>query len=375
MRLHTVFPRVLTGGVMLAGVCVGLPARADDTVAAPRDLTIVTGQVVGAEGAAGVPKQITIRVVGDAATVVADGGAAEKKKVPYLGVATSPLAPAVRAQTGLPDDVGLAVDAVTPGSPAAAAGLVAFDVLARYDDQILCAAVQLSALVKRTGTGNTATLTVLRGGKELTLPVTVGEREAEMTLSAAPGGFGFGSALVPGMGVWTPGQQLDRAALERLARQAAEQAGAAWQGQAQGVVPPAVIGPVPPGMVTPPPFPVPVPGNQRWLYDTPPGPGPQGPIIPQAPNPAAPGAVQSQSQSISVFTNQEGRVELREVNGKKSVSVFDAAGKEQYAGPYDTDADKANVPAALRERVEKAAAAAQGAPAPSRGKPAAKISL
>ena len=85
--------------------------------------------------------------------------------------------------------------------------------------------------------------------------------------------------------------------------------------------------------------------------------------------------MQSQSQSISVFTNKEGRVELREVNGKKSVSVFDAAGKEQYAGPYDTAADKANVPAALRDRVEKAAAAAQGAPAPSGGKTAAKISL
>ena len=73
----------------------------------------------------------------------------------------------MRAQTTLPEDVGLSVDVVSPDSPAAKAGLKAHDILAKYDDQLLCAAVQLSALVKRTGTGNKAPLIVLRGGKEL----------------------------------------------------------------------------------------------------------------------------------------------------------------------------------------------------------------
>ncbi|MFZ4731741.1 MAG: PDZ domain-containing protein [Pirellulales bacterium] len=376
------FSRILSGGLLLAGACVALSSRADDTVAAPRDLTTVTGQVVGAEGAAGVPKQITIRVVGDAATVVADAGAggdgAAKKRFPYIGVATSPVSAPVRAQTGLSEDVGLAIDAVTPGSPATAAGLMPFDVLTKYDDQILCAAVQLSALVKRTGTGNSATLTVLRGGKEMTVPVKIGEREADVTMQViAPGmpGMGFGQA---GMGFGqggvaianlVPGQGLDQAALERLTEWA--KSGGVWQGQVQGVVP---LPGGPPGIMPPPVPPVPVPGgNQRWLFINPNGP-PAGSGVALG----TPGAVQSQSQSISVFSSAEGRVELRTVNGKKTVSVFDAAGKEQYAGPYDTDADRAAVPEALRDRVEKAAAASDGVrvdPAQATGKQAKKISL
>jgi hypothetical protein len=395
MRVHTVSSRVLTGWLSLAGLSTIDPARADDAVApsppavvavrvaddqagdAARQVTIVADDVAGAEGAAGAPtsKRITIRVVGDAATVVADAGAggdgAAKKRVPYIGVATSPVSAPVRAQTGLSEDIGLAIDAVTPGSPAAAAELVPFDVLTKYDDQILCAAVQLSALVKRTGTGKTATLTVLRGGKEMTVPVKIGEREADVTMQViAPGmpGMGFGQGGVAITNI-VPGQGLDQAALERLTEWA--KSGGVWQGQVQGVVP---LPGGAPGIVPPPVPPVPVPGgNQRWLFINPNGP-PAGSGV----TPGTPGAVQSQSQSISVFSSAEGRVELRTVNGKKTVSVFDAAGKEQYAGPYDTDADRAAVPEALRDRVEKAVAASDGVrvdPAQATGKQAKKISL
>lgn len=373
MRVRTMSSRVLAGWLSFAGLATIDPARADDA----RQVTIVAGEVAGAEGAAGAPtpKRITIRVVGDAATVVAGaeaaGEAAAKKLVPYIGVATSPLAPAVRAQTGLPEDVGLAIDAVTPGSPAAAAGLVPFDVLAKYDDQILCAAVQLSALVKRTGTGRTATLTVLRGGKEMTVPVTIGEREADVTMQViAPGmpGMGMGPGGIAITNI-VPGQGLDQAALERLTE--AAKSGGLWPGQVPGVVP--LPGGGYPGIVPPAVAPLPGPGgNQRWLFINPNGP----PAATVAPG--APGAVQTQSQSISVFSSGEGRVELRNVNGKKTVSVYGADGKEQYAGPYDTDADKAKVPEAVRDRVEKAAAAADGVrvdPAPATGKPAKKISL
>jgi len=325
-------------------------------------------QVTVIAPADGAPKRITIRVVGDVATVVdaaaagaAEAGAARARKlVPFIGVATSPLAPAVRAQTGLPEDVGLAVDAVTPDSPAAAAGLVPFDVLAKYDDQILCAAVQLSALVKRTGTGNTATLTVLRGGKELTVPVKIGEREADVTMQMVTGpGMGMpGGGGGAGMAIASlvPGQPLDPKLLERLAREAAMGVGGGMmQGQVQGVVP------MPggyPGIVPPAVAPLPGPGgNQRWLFIAPGGPA--GGDAPGGIGGVAPGAgaaAQTQTQSIAVFTDGDGRVEFRETNGKKRVSVFGSDGSEQYSGAYDTDADKANVPEALRDRVAKAAA-------------------
>jgi len=399
MRVSSVWSRRFFGVFVVAGVASAIPCRADDGAAPPparttvrvvgdesgtagKELTIVAGTVVGGtEGAAnapkadGTPKRITIRVVGDVATVVdaaevgaaeagaAAGGGAEagaaaaRKLVPYFGVATSPLAPAVGAQTGLPEDVGLAVDAVTPGSPAAAAGLVPFDILAKYDDQILCAAVQLSALVKRTGTGKTATLAVLRGGKEITVPVKIGEREADVTMQMVtvpgiPGGGGGAGMAIANL---VPGQPLDPKLLERLASEAAKNAGGMWQGQLQGVVP---LPGGAPGIVPPAVPPVPVPGgNQRWLFIAPGGPAGGG--APGGIGGAVPGAGASaptQSQSIAVFADGDGRVEFRDTNGKKRVSVFGADGSEQYSGAFDTDADKANVPEALRDRVAKAAA-------------------
>ena len=390
--------RALSGAVMVAGVAAATPCRADDGAAAPpplpavrvvgdesgtagKVLTIIAGTGAdgagGTENADGAPKRIRIRVVGDVATVIdaaefgaaeagaAAGGGAEaggvpaRKLVPYIGVATSPLAPAVRAQTGLPEDVGLAVDAVTPDSPAAAAGLVPFDVLAKYDDQILCAAVQLSALVKRTGTGNTATLTVLRGGKELTVPVKVGQREADVTMQIVPGpgmpgfgggGFGVGAGMAP-MGI-VPGYGLDQAALQRL-QEAAKNAGGVWQGQVQGVVP--LPGGAPwtaplPGVPMPPP---------RFFFITPggqPDGGTAGGVGESGgAGPGAGAATQTQSQSIAMFTDAEGRVEFRDTNGTKRVIVFGADGQEQYSGAYDTDADRAAVPEALRARVGRAA--------------------
>lgn len=397
MRVSSVWSRRFFGVFVGAGVASAIPCHADDGAAAApvlttvrvvgdesgtagKELTIVAGTVVGTEGAAnapkadGAPKRITIRVVGDVATVVdaaevgaaeagaAAGGGAEagaaaaRKLVPYIGVATSPLAPAVRAQTGLPEDVGLAVDAVTPGSPAAAAGLVPFDILAKYDDQILCAAVQLSALVKRTGTGKTATLTVLRGGKEITVPVKIGEREADVTMQMVtvpgiPGGGGGAGMAIANL---VPGQPLDPKLLERLASEAAKNAGGMWQGQLQGLPLPGGY----PGIVPPAVPPVPVPGgNQRWLFIAPGGPAGGG--APGGIGGAVPGAgasAQTQSQSIAVFADGDGRVEFRDTNGKKRVSVFGADGSEQYSGAFDTDADKANVPEALRDRVAKAAA-------------------
>jgi len=384
MRVLMIAARVPSARLVLAGMVIATsasPGQGQEAALVPPVAAAVrvgtdessnaadtAKQVTVIAPADGAPKRITIRVVGDVATVVdaaaagaAEAGAARARKlVPFIGVATSPLAAAVRAQTGLPEDVGLAVDAVTPDSPAAAAGLVPFDVLAKYDDQILCAAVQLSALVKRTGTGNTATLTVLRGGKELTVPVKIGEREADVTMQMVtgpgmgmPGGGGGAGMAIANL---VPGQPLDPKLLERLAREAAMGVGGGMmQGQVQGVVP------MPggyPGIVPPAVAPLPGPGgNQRWLFIAPGGPA--GGDAPGGIGGVAPGAgaaAQTQTQSIAVFTDGDGRVEFRETNGKKRVSVFGSDGSEQYSGAYDTDADKANVPEALRDRVAKAAA-------------------
>jgi hypothetical protein len=249
---------------------------------------------------------------------------AERKAVPFIGIVTSPLGEQVRAQT----NIGLSVVSVAPDSPAAKAGLKVHDILAKYDDQILCAAVQLSALVKRTGTGNKATLTVLRGGKEMPIKVTIGEHAAQAMITAQ--GLNFDA-----------GQQLDPAVLKLLEQQLEQQhlklfGGPGVGGQAQYYddrLP--TIPPVGPPNATP--AQPQIPRNQRWHL-----------LV----NPNI------QSQTLTLFADNEGRVEIRETNGKRTVTVLDTAGEPQYTGPLDSPEDREKIPAELRGRVEQAEASA-----------------
>ena len=68
--------------------------------------------------------------------------------------------------------------------------------------------------------------------------------------------------------------------------------------------------------------------------------------------------VQSQSQSVSIVANDDGRVELRETNGKRTVTILDKSGAQQYSGALDSKEDREKIPAELRSRVEQAEASA-----------------
>jgi hypothetical protein len=61
---------------------------------------------------------------------------------------------------------------------------------------------------------------------------------------------------------------------------------------------------------------------------------------------------------VSIVANDDGRVELRETNGKRTVTILDKSGAQQYAGPLDTQEDREKIPAELRGRVEQAEASA-----------------
>ena len=295
-------------------------------------------------------KAITIRLVGDGQGFAAeskDAPGAEGKKVPFIGVVTSPLGEAVRAQTTLPEDVGLSVDVVSPDSPAAKAGLKAHDILAKYDDQLLCAAVQLSALVKRTGTGNKATLTVLRGGKELPIEVTVGEHAAQATFKVEgvniamgqPGGprVVAGQPLAPEVLTWLQDLESKGGSLNNVPVYG-------FVPRAPGSDAPVLLPPSPAPNASPlQPQPNQLQSNQIQRNQR---------IVLVNPN------VQPQSQSVSIVANDDGRVELREVNGKRTVTILDKAGAQQYSGPLDTQEDREKIPAELRSRVEQAEASA-----------------
>ena len=307
----------------------------------PQRVVVLADETVDAIGAPAEAKAITIQLVGDGQGFVFQGNGApgaEAKKVPFIGVVTSPLGEAVRAQTTLPEDVGLSVDVVSPDSPAAKAGLKAHDILAKYDDQLLCAAVQLSALVKRTGTGNKATLIVLRGGKELPIEVTVGEHAAQATFKVEGLNIAVGQPGQPGGPRDVAGQPLAPEVI-RLIEEMGVKAGGVVFGEQYGFAVPApgVDAPVLPQSSGPNDTPQ-VQRNQR--------------IVLVNPN------VQSQSQSVSIVANDDGRVELRETNGKRTVTILDKSGAQQYSGPLDTQEDREKIPAELRSRVEQAEASA-----------------
>ena len=146
-------------------------------------------------------------------------GPVEMEKVAYLGVETMPVDATVAAQLSLPRDTGLAVRRVADGSPAATL-IQKHDVLTKLDDQVLIDMRQLSVLVRNHKTGDEVKLTLVRGGKELSVKAKLGEREVpkvamdeggpfiQMFGQGGPGGdfsFQHGTSGLPGMEGHGPG--------------------------------------------------------------------------------------------------------------------------------------------------------------------------
>lgn len=240
--------------------------------------------------------------------------AGEVRREPYLGLVTGPVAEQVRAQLEIPEGIGLAVEAVAKDGPAGRGGVKKFDILRKFDDQLVCTAEQLSALVKAAGKGKEVALTVTRGGKEAVVKVLIDDRQVAVGVPAAPaagvagvlpldlGGL-LGEALPEGL----PGIGDDvRLQIQRQVQEALDQAGA--QAGAGGFG-----------------------GNaQARVLQIYPGGG---------------------SQKVVVNSDQRGTVEIRETDGKRTVTVKDPTGKEVHAGPLDTEADREQVPEAFRGMV------------------------
>ncbi len=73
-------------------------------------------------------------------------------------------------------DSGALVDSVEPGSGAAEAGVRPDDVITALGDSEIGDYGDLLGALRDYRPGDTATLTVFRGGEERTLEVTLGER-------------------------------------------------------------------------------------------------------------------------------------------------------------------------------------------------------
>ncbi|PIT91605.1 hypothetical protein COU12_02185 [Candidatus Jorgensenbacteria bacterium CG10_big_fil_rev_8_21_14_0_10_54_38] len=106
-------------------------------------------------------------------------------KTPYIGVRYLLINEDVKAKQKLSVDYGALVrgtedgPGVIPDSPAAKAGLQAEDIILEIGGVKIDAEHSLSSLIQRYNVGDTVSVKIRRGDKELTLPITLGERPAE----------------------------------------------------------------------------------------------------------------------------------------------------------------------------------------------------
>ena len=124
------------------------------------------------------------------------------EKRTFLGVATGPLDPTLRAQLGIPRGTGITIHHVDKDSPAGNV-LNEHDVVTKFNDQILVSHEQLAVLVENSKPGDNVSLTIIRGGKEQAVAVTLAEHEVPVRPEGFPN-MGFQPWMVPGPGMNAP---------------------------------------------------------------------------------------------------------------------------------------------------------------------------
>jgi hypothetical protein len=288
-----------------------------------------------------------------------------------LGVGVEDVPHALSDQLSLPNGFGVLVNFVVPGSAAEAAGVQRDDILKMLNDQILVNPEQLSTLVRSYADGQEVTLTAIRKGKEIKLPV-------KLKKQAFPEGrehFGAPGHEGEDRGFMRPGMDRpDR--LQSDSRQARED----FAGDADEAGPPG------------PPAP-PVREIMRELR-------PELKQLGEAANQRVVDQLQreitilrerggaSRSTRLDlqdariVIRDDKGELELKSDAGKRSLTAKDPQGKVVFSGPVNTPAERKAVPADILPRLEKLeqeempafpeapAPKADGAPASANASPA-----
>ena len=134
--------------------------------------TLVAGQAEPGVQALGIGFAISIQTAKPIADQLVSTGRAVH---PYLGIRYGALTPALAAQLGVSAQSGAVIGGVVPGSPAAAAGLQARDVITAVDGQPLTDESTLAELLSQKKPGDSVTLTIVRGGQQQDLTATLGD--------------------------------------------------------------------------------------------------------------------------------------------------------------------------------------------------------
>jgi serine protease Do len=103
-----------------------------------------------------------------------------------LGVKIQNLDESLAKSFGKENAEGALVSEVIPGSAAEKAGVKSGDIIVKFDGKPVAGAGRLKNMVGRVKPGSKSTLTVYRKNKNMTIPITVGERTKEAVASAQP---------------------------------------------------------------------------------------------------------------------------------------------------------------------------------------------
>lgn len=111
----------------------------------------------------------------------------ETVKRGFMGVTLQPITDDIAASMGLPKDVGELVASVTPDGPAAKGGFKPGDVVTSVNGKEVTDDQSLSYLVASLQPGARVPFDVIRGGKHMTLTVTLGTRPSAEELAGFAG--------------------------------------------------------------------------------------------------------------------------------------------------------------------------------------------
>ena len=105
----------------------------------------------------------------------------------YMGAGVRSLDEGLARAFHVPDTSGALIEDITPGGPAAKAGLKNGDVIRKYNGQAVTDSGQLIAMVTETNPDTVVKLDILRNGQPMTVEVKLGERPSNLNVHAELG--------------------------------------------------------------------------------------------------------------------------------------------------------------------------------------------
>jgi serine protease Do len=104
----------------------------------------------------------------------------------YLGATIGPVTPELAQEFKVPDTSGALVQDVSPGGPAAKAGLKPGDVIRKFNGRTVNDSSDLLAMTASTNPGTPVTLEILRNGQPQTVNITLEQRPSNLSYTGGP---------------------------------------------------------------------------------------------------------------------------------------------------------------------------------------------